>query len=175
MNRKLNDNYIYLSEDDFNKYFSKLLNDPVYSSGVSSLKEGELYKIETNNKIKNVLVRIATKHNITVDRAFVLLMQTSDMLNEERNALENVTNLYSRASALKNDKKFKEAKEIFKKLISLCDAKPYLNQRKGGAYYHLALIAKCEDDLLSYDVYLKLCLKFFPQHKKARELLSLAD
>lgn len=169
--KEADDNYIYLTESDFVKYFSKVADDPEYRDGVSALKEGELYRLQTNNKIKNVLSRIARENHITVDKAFILLMQTSDMLNQERALLDKVTSLYKKGSALKKAGDFDAAKTCYQQTIDLCSGKSYLNQRKGGAYFHLALISKEMNDTLAYQTYLKLCLKFDPEHNLAKEYI----
>lgn len=171
MNKNKVDNCIYLTERDFVKYFSKVADDPEYRDGVESLKVGDLYRLQTNNKIWNVLSRIARENKVTVDKAFILLMQTSYMLNQERQYLTQVTSLYKEASALNNLGNVEAAKDSYQKVIDLCLGKSYLNGRKGGAYFHLALIAKEQGDNMAYKTYLKLCLKFDPVHKLAQEYM----
>lgn len=169
MNKKIQEDFIYVSEEDFNKYFWRVAKDPLCKDGLESIKEGGLYKLKTNNKIKNVLGRISRENHVTIDKAFVLLMRTADMINNERDLLDKVTSLYRKASKYKQSSEFDKAKKTYKDVISLCAGKIYLNQRKGGAYFHLADMARLAGDNLAVKTYLKLCLKFDPHHKLAQK------
>lgn len=160
---------MYISAENFVKYFSKLLKDPMYRDGVSCLKEGDLYKLQTNNKIRKALERISRENHITIDEALVVLMKTASMLEEERAVSDKVTALYRQGSVFKGKGDFQNAEKCYNDVIALCLRRPYLNQRKGGAYFHLAQMAKEQGNALAHKTYLKLCLKFYPEHNQAKE------
>ena len=172
MSKTNQESFIYLSEKDFSKYFPAIVDNPKYKDALEIFKEGELYKIQTNEKTKNILAEIACTNRVTIDDAFLLLMKASTKLNEEREKLKQAAVIYKQASNLKKTGKLKDASQQYFTAIELCLNKPYMRKMKGGAYFHLADIAKILKDEQAYKTYLKLCLQFYPEHKLAQKYAS---
>ena len=163
------ESFIYLTEEDFSKYFSTIALDPKFKNALEIFKEGELYKLQTNEEIKNILAGIARTNKVTIDDAFLLLMKASTSLSIDREKLNRAADIYKQASNLKKEGKLEEAAKHYLKSIDLCLNKTYMRKMKGGAYFHLADMAKTLKDEQGYKTYLKLCLLFYPEHNLAQK------
>lgn len=172
MSGNMQETFIYLSQKDFSKYFSKIADNPHYKHSLDILKEGDLYKITISEKINRILAVISHKNRVTIDEAFLLLMEFRDYRSEDQKKITMAADTYKHASALKKEGKFDESACNYLHVIDLCSDKTYMQKMKGGAYFHLADMAKMQKNLTSCKKYLNKCLKLYPDHKLAQKYAS---
>jgi len=89
-----------------------------------------------------------------------------------RKILELAINQYRLASELERIENQVMAQNNFKSVIKICEHQPYLRKIQGGAYFHLARISKKIGENQAIVPHLKNCLKVYPEHQKAKEMLD---
>jgi len=164
--------FIYLTEKTFNKYFFKQSSKINKSHLIKNFKEGELFKIPVPKKLYLILEATAEKHKITLDEAFLQLLNIGDQFQQEQTNLKLSSKLYQDASKFKNNGYFEKAISLFNRSIKLCEGKSYMNKIKGGAFFHLGSIAYIHHEYLTATDFFNKSIKYYPDHKKCAQFLK---
>ncbi len=82
------------------------------------------------------------------------------------------TKMYNQASELQFYDRLSEARDIFQQIVSRKVSKHNPSRLKAGAYFHLGQICLEEFDKKEATRMFRQCLRFFPQHQRARLLLE---
>jgi len=164
--------FIYLTEKTFNQYFFKQSPKINKAHLIRYFKEGDLFKVPVPKKLYLILEVAAGKYKITIDEAFLKLLNTGDKFQQEQTNLRLSSKLYQEASRCKKNASFEKAIKLFNHSIKLCAGKPYMNKIKGGAFFHLGDIAYIQEKYKDAKNLFTKSLQYYPKHKKSAQYLK---